>query len=96
MGELPSHFTAIDNEDEKSYTIASAALLKPRPTDSKDDKRSKAEQRRLNEARGFYSATAGFDTSKSQTLFVNAAIQTDDDQMLQLPWLIDVDLPATT
>ena len=30
---------------------------------------------------------------ESQTLFVNAAIQSSQEDLLQLPWLVDIELP---
>jgi hypothetical protein len=81
-----SHLTHIDNDASK--LIESLATLKPGRFDAdeaKEEKRVKAERlraERMCEAR----------CEDGKTLFVNASIQGDGEE-LQLPWIVQMDLP---
>ncbi|CAH0018819.1 unnamed protein product [Clonostachys rhizophaga] len=94
--EHPSHFTDIDNE--KSTPIESLQSLAVGKFDNEDT--ANAKKNRLEEL-----LSQGFcDTSRcskdiasiqqgSDTLFVNASIQSATGGKPQLPWLIDIKLP---
>lgn len=86
IGEVPSHFTAIDNSGSRS--IESAANIRQRgDNDAWQKYRSqgycaieKAELPRIHVRR--------------ETMFVNAAIQGPDQDSPQVPWLIELELPT--
>ncbi|CAI6098783.1 unnamed protein product [Clonostachys chloroleuca] len=94
--EHPSHFTDIDNE--KSTYIESLQSLAVGKFDNEDT--ANAKKKRLEEM-----MSQGFcDTSRcsrdvtsiqqgSETLFVNASIQSTTGGDPQLPWLINIKLP---
>ncbi|EEP78121.1 predicted protein [Uncinocarpus reesii 1704] len=81
--EVPSHFTDIDNE--RSVTLERLATLAAK----KDGNRSNMVCS-TSHCRGDESPLE----KGQQTLFVNAAIQSLEGEQ-QLPWLVDVELPAS-
>ncbi|CAG9948609.1 unnamed protein product [Clonostachys rosea f. rosea IK726] len=94
--EHPSHFTDIDNE--KSTSIESLQSLAVRKFDSEDT--ANAKKKRLEEmmSRGFcdtsrISRDAASIQQGSETLFVNASIQSSTGGEPQMPWLIAIKLP---
>ncbi|KAM7185599.1 Metallo-dependent phosphatase-like protein [Naviculisporaceae sp. PSN 640] len=96
--EPPSHFNAIDNA--KSKTLDTLASLRKAKWDTPEDIMEK--EARLQSLRGVgYRATdhcLGSDypiVPGESTLFVNAAIQSTQEEQPQLPWVIDLELPAT-
>uniref|UniRef100_A0A8H7K5H0 Uncharacterized protein n=1 Tax=Bionectria ochroleuca TaxID=29856 RepID=A0A8H7K5H0_BIOOC len=94
--EHPSHFTDIDNE--KSTSIESLQSLAVRKFDSEDT--ANAKKKRLEEmmSQGFcdtsrISRDAASIQQGSETLFVNASIQSSTGGEPQMPWLIAIKLP---
>ncbi|KAM7219521.1 Metallo-dependent phosphatase-like protein [Rhypophila decipiens] len=96
-GEIPSHFNAIDND--RSTTVDSLAALRAGKSDTQQDIAEK--ENRLTQLRATgYRATDHCSESKhpirpgQSTLFVNAAIKSSREEQHQLPWVIDLELPA--
>ncbi|KAI2470810.1 Metallo-dependent phosphatase-like protein [Annulohypoxylon bovei var. microspora] len=97
ISDIPSHFADIDNN--KSVVIET--LRRFQRSKINEDKTETATTR-SNEAKlcaeGICRHTShciGDDNELlegSQTLFVNAAIQGDEEQPIQLPWLVDIEL----
>ncbi|KAK2765826.1 hypothetical protein FQN53_006786 [Emmonsiellopsis sp. PD_33] len=91
ISENPSHFTDINNE--QSTVVEQLSTLRPSKYDTPDD----VEEKRKNLEK--YTDQRCYMTSQPiklgvQTLFVNAAIQgVENDYPVQLPWLVDIDLP---
>lgn len=88
LGDSPSHFTAIDNE--RSVLVENLSSLR----------RSKPD---LPENMGSFRATSHCNGDPnpiefgSRTLFVNAAIEgSSDGYPVQLPWLVDIELPRSS
>ncbi|KAK3337783.1 Metallo-dependent phosphatase-like protein [Cercophora scortea] len=98
--ENPSHFTDIDNG--ASSVIETLATIEPRQSDSAEMKLEKeCRRQRLTEEgyrRTSHCSQDEFPARKGQTtLFVNAAIQSgDEDGRPQLPWVVDIELPRST
>ncbi|KAK5686870.1 hypothetical protein LTR17_026767, partial [Elasticomyces elasticus] len=86
ISETPSHFTDIDNDASTSYD--SLSTIHPRKFDGPDDITSKAEKLRLLKDQGY--CTASSTSNRDQTLFVNAAIEGDEEH---LPWIVEIPLP---
>jgi hypothetical protein len=92
----PTHFTAIDND--KSAVIEKLAGLRPSRFDTPDDleqKRQKLE--RYKQDRCCTTSHCGEDeyplAQGEQTLFVNASVSGSEDLPVQMPWLVDIELP---
>ncbi|KAK3352429.1 Metallo-dependent phosphatase-like protein [Lasiosphaeria hispida] len=98
--ENPSHFTDIDNG--ASSVIETLATIEPRQSDSAEMKLEKECRLRSLTEEG-YRRTSHCSQGESParqgqtTLFVNAAIQSgDEDGRPQLPWVVDIELPRST
>nr|POF06244.1 isoform a of upf0046 protein [Quercus suber] len=89
VGESPTHFTAIDND--KSRTIESLAALRPHKLDTTSTKLEKAETRAAHNQKKYCDAGRCGEKGQ-QTMFVNAAAQETDEQIRQLPWMVDINL----
>ena len=94
----PSHFTDIDNA--RSAVIENLSSFKHTQFDDEESKsqKSQKEQQYRSERVCFTSHTAEDARNleyEKQTLFVNAAIQGTEECPLQLPWLVDIDLPTS-
>ncbi|CAG9974946.1 unnamed protein product [Clonostachys byssicola] len=90
--EHPSHFTDIDNE--KSTSIESLQSLAVGKFDNENT--ATAKKKRLEEflSRGYCDTRDVASIQQgSDTLFVNASIQSATGNEPQLPWLIDIKLP---
>ncbi|KAL1988212.1 hypothetical protein VTN96DRAFT_742 [Rasamsonia emersonii] len=96
LSETPSHFTDIDNE--RSIIVERLSGLQKSRFDTPEITAAK-----LKKAE-YYSHERCYTTSHctgdanplewgAQTLFVNAAIKGTEDHPVQLPWLIDIELP---
>ncbi|KAF4971332.1 hypothetical protein FSARC_1764 [Fusarium sarcochroum] len=97
MPELPSHFSAIQNE--KSITIESLARLRdgrfdtPEVVQEREDRKRRYKGAKLcltKHCKGDDHPLA----PGSQTLFVNAAIQGSEEDPFHYPWLVELDLPS--
>ncbi|KLU89540.1 hypothetical protein MAPG_08511 [Magnaporthiopsis poae ATCC 64411] len=93
-----THFSAIDNDN--SVAVASLASVQPGKFDTPDTVAEKEELRAAWEAQkrcggSFCTGDPHPVTKARQTVFVNAAIGGPHDDK-QLPWVVDIDLPATT
>ncbi|KAK4891235.1 hypothetical protein LTR27_010172 [Elasticomyces elasticus] len=86
ISETPSHSTDIDND--ASSLCESLATIHPRKFDALEDIASKAEKLRLLKDQHYCAASGTSDSD--QTLFVNAAIEGDEEH---LPWVISIPLP---
>ena len=91
IGEFPSHFTAIDNDD--SVVIESLSNLRLQKFDAPNDIEEKELKRRAYDGKGHCFADGRVDCSR-QTLFVNAAIEGVEKGQQQWPWLTHLKLPA--
>ncbi len=98
--ETPSHLTAIDND--ASVVVDRLSALCPGECDTADDRMEKEALLRSLRALG-YRATDHCAGSAHPimpgrtTLFANTAIKsTKEGEPPQLPWVIDIDLPAAT
>ena len=94
--ETPSHFTDIDNE--RSFVIEKLAGLKAGPFDSAEDAVTKREKmKRYTHDRCCTTSHCTGDAhtlgTGQQTLFVNASIMGNEEQPVQKPWLVDIELP---
>ncbi|KAK4455641.1 Metallo-dependent phosphatase-like protein [Podospora aff. communis PSN243] len=97
VSDVPSHMVDIDNE--KSTTVDTLAALRPEKWDSEGEILEK--ERRLGELRRIgYRETDHCSGSEHPvmpgrtTLFVNAAIESMEEEHPQLPWVVDIELPA--
>lgn len=94
--ETPSHFTDIDNE--RSYLVEKLSGFKQSKFDTPEAKEQKSRKKDYyRQERCYATSHCSGDTnpleSGTQTLFVNAAIQSTDEDTLQLPWLVDLEIP---
>ncbi|KAM7198490.1 Metallo-dependent phosphatase-like protein [Rhypophila sp. PSN 637] len=88
-GEIPSHFNAIDND--RSTTLDNLAALRAGKWDTPQDITEKENHVRQLRATGYPSNPI---QSGRSTLFVNAAIKSSHEEQHQLPWIVDIELPA--
>ncbi|KAI4592018.1 hypothetical protein KJ359_011965 [Pestalotiopsis sp. 9143b] len=99
IGENPSHFTDIDND--QSVTIDRLSNLVRNKFDDDDAANAKAQKALEAAQRGFCSTShCSGDTNPlhtgRQTLFVNASIEGRTGGLIsQPPWLVDIELPET-
>lgn len=96
LTEKPSHFTDIDND--KSTVIETLRSRHHGKFDTEEMKEEKSKRvRDLWQQNCYATSHCGDDAVpleyESQTLFVNAAIQSSQEDLLQLPWLVDIELP---
>ncbi|ROT38207.1 hypothetical protein SODALDRAFT_333980 [Sodiomyces alkalinus F11] len=92
----PSHFTHIDND--KSVTIGSLTGIQAGKWDTEADKEEKRQRlKRYRDQQACFTSHCSGDglplQAGKQTVFVNAAIQGESDEGIQLPWVVDVELP---
>ncbi|KAK3691294.1 tRNA (cytosine-5-)-methyltransferase ncl1 [Vermiconidia calcicola] len=90
ISETPSHFTDINNDE--STVIGTLAGLRQSKFDSTDDAAAKEKKRMEYNDVGYCTANS---TPKrgTQTLFVNAAIESLIEEEQQWPWMVSIDLP---
>ncbi len=96
LTESPSHFTDIDND--KSTLIEKLAGFQHSRFDTLEAREEKAEKELYHRQKGYYATSHCVGDAQPleyrvQTLFINAAIQGTEENPLQLPWLVDIDLP---
>ncbi|KAF2765318.1 ser/Thr protein phosphatase family protein [Teratosphaeria nubilosa] len=87
-----THFTAIDND--KSAVLENLAGLQPRKFDKPERREEKATKAKEYEDRRYCLAAETVE-SGAETLFVNAAMQGTNDHPMQLPWLVQLQLPRS-
>lgn len=97
--EDPSHFSDIDNGS--STLVESLATLKPGKCDTPQQAHDKKEEFRRLAKQGFRGASHCSDDEHPlipgrHTLFVNAAVEALEDGEVQLPWVVDIELPRAT
>ncbi|KAK3719527.1 hypothetical protein LTR37_004385 [Vermiconidia calcicola] len=93
ISETPSHFTDIDNDE--STVIETLAGPRDNKFDSTDIANQK-QQKRTEYNKTGYCAVESSPKRGTQTLFVNAAIESLIEKEQQLPWIINLDLPKLT
>lgn len=96
LTETPSHFTDIDNE--RSVIVEKLSGFRQSKFDTTESKKQKLEKGEHYRRERCYTTThcpgdANPLESGVQTLFVNAAIQGTEEHPLQMPWLVDLELP---
>ncbi|KAI0879908.1 Metallo-dependent phosphatase-like protein [Annulohypoxylon maeteangense] len=101
ISEIPSHFADIDND--KSVVIETLrgfrySKVDEDKTEAASEKQNKT--RLCTEGICRYTSHCIGDHNQllggSQTLFVNAATQGDEEYPVQLPWLVNIELPKAT
>lgn len=100
--ETVSHFTAIDNS--RSTVLDTLQSFRRGKFDDDATAAAKAERLAEFEKQGCrptcpvagHSIALRLGSSRTHTLFVNAAIKGDEEEPLHLPWLIDLDLPQSS
>ncbi|KAI9719667.1 MAG: hypothetical protein M1812_003438 [Candelaria pacifica] len=97
--ERPSHFTDIDND--KSTVIEKLSGFRHGKFDSPESKQEKTEKELYWQQQRCYATSHCIGDANpleygSQTLFINAAIQGTEENPLQLPWLVDIELPKAS
>ncbi|KAK2762209.1 hypothetical protein FQN54_001218 [Arachnomyces sp. PD_36] len=96
--EKPSHFTDIDND--KSALIENLSGLRGSKFDTPEILEEKSKKLKRYEGERCRTTSHGRADPNplhfgSQTLFVNAAIEgPSDERPVQLPWLVDIELPS--
>ena len=99
LTETPSHFTDIDNE--RSTVIEKLSGLRPSKFDSAEIKMQKLEKLEHYQRKRCYTTSHCPETANplefgAQTLSISAAIEGTQDHPLQLPWLVELNLPKAT
>lgn len=93
--ETPSHFTDIDND--RSTVIEKLSGLTPAKFDTPEIKLEKEKKlKHYLQERCYSTSHCSGDSrpleAENQTLFVNASIEGTEEQPVQLPWLVDLEL----
>ncbi len=96
LTEKPSHFTDIDND--KSTLIEKLSGFKHCRFDTPESKEEKTKKESCHREQRCYATSHCIGDANplehgAQTLFINAAIQGTEEHQLQLPWLVDIELP---
>ena len=96
LTEKPSHFTDIDND--KSTIIEKLSGFKHSKFDPPESKEKKSKKEQYRRQQRCYATTHCIGDANpleygAQTLFINAAIQGTEENSLQLPWLVELQLP---
>jgi hypothetical protein len=97
--EDPSHFSDIDNGS--STLVESLATIRPSKFDTPYKACEKRKQFERLAKQGFVGTSHCADDERPMvpgrhTLFVNAAIESMEQDELQLPWVVDIELPRAT
>lgn len=95
-GEMPSHFTSIDND--KSAVIETLSSLRPTRFDIAEMTIAKKAKEQGYIENGYCKTSHciedDYPLQRGQnTLFVNASIQSIDGNTMQLPWVVEIELP---
>lgn len=96
LTEKPSHFTNIDND--KSTVVEKLSGFQHTNFDTPESKDEKSKKEEYHRQQRCYATTHCIGDANPleygvQTLFINAAIQGTEEKPLQLPWLVELDLP---
>ncbi|KAL0939812.1 uncharacterized protein CTRU02_206422 [Colletotrichum truncatum] len=95
ISDPPSHFRDIDNN--RSWLIESLPKLRGTQFKSEDDKKRREEKIAHCRQQRYYHTSFfrndGNHAEPKSTIFVNAAIEADGE-LVQFPWVIDIDLPV--
>ncbi|KAI5863936.1 ser/Thr protein phosphatase family protein [Durotheca rogersii] len=96
LSEKPSHLTDIDNS--RSFVIEQLNTLQRGKFDTPEDAKRKEEKVRKYAEQKFCGASYCYGDrtvpeAGKQTLFVNASVKGDEDMPIQLPWLVELELP---
>ena len=97
ISNTPSHFTDINND--KSIVLEKLSNLKRTKIDTQANLEEKSKRletywRERCCKISLCHKDANVLRWGSQTLFINAAIEGDEEQPVQMPWVIDLELPA--
>ncbi|KAL8665479.1 MAG: hypothetical protein Q9202_002184 [Teloschistes flavicans] len=91
LTEAPSHCTDIDNE--RSIVVEKLSGLGPSNFDTQEAQEARTRKiERCRQDRCYTTSHCTEDMS-GKTLFVNAAIKGTGEQPMQLPWLVELELP---
>ncbi|KAI1468363.1 Metallo-dependent phosphatase [Daldinia caldariorum] len=99
VSEVPSHFADIDNE--QSTVIQKLSNLSKSKFDTPETAEEKSKKRARLGREGYIKTShctgdQNHLQAGSQTLFVNAAIEgVTEDYPMQLPWLVDLEMPES-
>ena len=96
LTEKPSHSTDIDND--KSTTIEKLSNFEHSRFDTPEFKEEKSKKEQYHWQQRCHATTHCVGDAKpleygTQALYISAAIQDTEENPLQLPWLIKLDLP---
>ena len=96
LTEKPTHFTDIDND--KSTIVEKLSGFQHSKYDTSDFMKEKLEKEKYYRQQRCYTTTHCTGDAiplehGMQTLFINAAIQGTEERPLQLPWLVELELP---
>ncbi|KAL8825678.1 MAG: hypothetical protein Q9191_004267 [Dirinaria sp. TL-2023a] len=96
LTETPSHFTDIDNE--RSVVVEKLSGFRPSKFDTPESKEQKVVKTKDYRAQRCYATSHCTGDAYSleygaQTFFVNAAVEGTEEHPLQLPWLVELELP---
>lgn len=96
LTEKPCHFTDIDND--KSTVIEKLSGFQPLKFDTPETREEKSRKDQHHREQGYYATTHCMGDAHplkhgAQTLFINAAIEGTEAFPLQLPWLVELELP---
>ena len=96
LTENPSHFTDIDND--RSILVENLSSFKHSRFDPPDVREEISKKERFHRQEKYCFSTHCHGDAHpleygAETLFFNAAIQSDEENSLQLPWLVDLELP---
>jgi Icc-related predicted phosphoesterase len=95
ISDTPSHFTDIDND--KSHIIETLLSLQGSKFESPEERKLRekrnAEYRLHGHCQISHCGDSMTPLGNGQTLFVNAAVKGHND-LDQLPWIVDIQLPA--
>ena len=91
LTEKPSHFTDIDND--RSTVIEKLSGFEHSKFDTPESKEEKSRKEHHYRQQRCYPIPQCPIEYGAQTLFINAAIQGTEEKPLQLPWLVELELP---
>ena len=94
--EKPSHFTDIDNN--KSIVVGKLSSFKHSRFDTPEVKEEKTKKEQYRRQQRCYATSHCVGDANplecgAQTLFINAAIESTEENYRQLPWLVELELP---
>ncbi|KAL9604521.1 MAG: hypothetical protein Q9219_000486 [cf. Caloplaca sp. 3 TL-2023] len=98
LSEKPTHFTDIDND--RSVVVEKLSGFRQSKSDTPEERELKVKKaKHYRQERCYTTSHCTGDGNPlqigTQTLFVNAAVEGTEDHPLQLPWLVDLELPRS-